>query len=204
MDKKIILFDFDKTISDTNGFVEKFCFELNRLFSIPKQITLVTFEEYKSKLEFSTDFRPEDFSQDVSKKTGIDLKLIEECIFNPKNFPVFEEVRHVLTELSIKNRLGIFSEGFDDWQKKKIKLSGLWDFFDPDLIIIERRKLSPESINKIPTGAVVIDDKRIVIENLANTRPDLYLVWINRLNGERIEAPQIRTIKNLDELLTID
>lgn len=204
MNKKIILFDFDKTVSDTNGFVEKFSQALNEQFKISQEMVVNILKDYNATLSSTTDFRPLDFSQAISEKTGVDINLIKENIFDPKNFPIFEEVRDVLTELSANNTLGIFSEGFDDWQKKKIKLSDIWDFFDPNWMVIERRKLLPESINKIPNGATVIDDKRIVIETLANIRPDLNLVWINRLDDEKIETPQIRTIKNLKELMPVN
>jgi len=201
MNKKIILFDFDKTISNTNGFVEKFGQALYKQFGITQENVVTMLNEYNATLDSTTDFRPLDFSQAISEKTGVDINSIQENIFDPKNFPVFEEVRDVLTELSANNTLGIFSEGFDDWQKKKIKLSGIWDFFDQNWMIIERRKLLSESINKIPNGAMVIDDKKIVIETLSRSRPDLSLVWINRLNDEILETPQIRTIKNLEDLL---
>lgn len=203
MNRRIILFDFDKTISDTNGFVEKFSTALYKQFNIPQETLLALLNKYKMTLDSTTDFRPEIFSQTISENTGVDIDLILKHIFDSKNFPVFEEVKHVLIELSVHNRLGIFSEGFDDWQKKKIKLSGIWDFFDPSLMIIERRKLSPESIKRIPDKAIVIDDKKEVVETLASARPDLKLVWINRRNDEKIETTQIGTIKNLDELLAM-
>ena len=203
MDKKIILFDFDKTISDTNGFVEKFCFELNRLFSISEEVVLTTLKEYTSRLESTTDFRPKDFVVEINKKSGVKTNSLEEVIFDPKNHPLFEETFGVLTELFKNNVLGIFSEGFENWQKKKIQLEGIWNFFDPKLMIIERRKLLPESINKIPNGAIVVDDKKEVIETLASARPDLKLVWINRKDEDKLETSQITTIKRLDDLLKI-
>jgi phosphoglycolate phosphatase-like HAD superfamily hydrolase len=201
MSQKIILFDFDKTVSDTNGFVKKFSQSLYKKFNISGETVVNILQEYNATLESTTDFRPEGFSRAISEKTGIDINLIQKNVFDPKNFPIFEEVRNVLAKLSINNRLGIFSEGFNDWQKNKIKMSNILGFFEESLMIIERRKLSPESIKKIPNGVIVIDDKRIVIETLANTRPDLNLVWINRLTDEKIETTQIRTIKNLNELL---
>jgi phosphoglycolate phosphatase-like HAD superfamily hydrolase len=203
MNKKIILFDFDKTVSDTNGFVEKFSRVLYKKFDIPQDRLVSILKEYNATLESTTDFRPEGFSQVISEKTGVNIELIQKDIFDAKNFPIFGEVINVLEKLSTNNDLGIFSEGFEDWQKKKIKLSGIWDFFDPKLMIIERRKLLPESMNKIPQQAIVIDDKKIVIETLVKFRPDLKLVWINRDNDEEISTPQVTTIKNLEQLLTI-
>lgn len=203
MNKKIILFDFDKTISDTYGFLKQFCFEVNKSFLIPEEEIIKILDEYRLGLDSSTDFRPEEYAKEISTKTGIKQELIEKIVFDPKNHQPFEDTFEVLDKLSKNNDLGIFSEGFDNWQKKKIQLTGIWDFFDQKLMIIERRKLLPESISKIPNKAVVVDDKKEVIEILANTRPDLKLVWINRNNEEKLETSQIRTIKVLSDLLTI-
>lgn len=49
----------------------------------------------------------------------------------------------------------------------------------------------------------MIDDKKEVIETLANARPDLKLVWINRKDEDKLETSQITTIKRLDDLLKI-
>ena len=201
MNKKIILFDFDKTVSDTHGFVERFCLEVNKKFSITPEVCKEVLHEYHLQLDSSTDFRPEGYAQEMYKKTGINQDLIKEIIFDPKNHPLFPESFEVLTSLSKRCVLGIFSEGFEDWQKKKIQLDGIWDFFEPKMMIIERRKLLPESIEKIPKEATVVDDKKEVIKTLAQFRPDLKLVWINREGGDEISTPQIRTIKSLTELL---
>jgi hypothetical protein len=45
----------------------------------------------------------------------------------------------------------------------------------------------------------VIDDKKRILENLRQLRPDLELVWINRIDDEKMEG--IKTIKTLTELL---
>ncbi len=203
MIQKTILFDFDNTICDTSGTVDNYCRQFEKRFSIPTEKTLQVLAEYKATLDSSTDFRPEDFARKIAKSFGFDFNLLLETLLDIRNYPKFDEVDGVLSELSKKYSLGIFSEGFEDWQRKKIDFCGVLDFFDQNLIIIERRKLSPESINRIPTGATVIDDKKIVVETLAETRSDLKLIWLNRLSDEKVETPQIRTIKNLNELLAM-
>ena len=89
----------------------------------------------------------------------------------------------------------------DEWQIVKIKNTKIKKFFDLKISLIERRKLDIEVIAKIPFGATVIDDKKMVIEKLYETRPDLKLYWVNRIDQEKIENDRVATIRNLRELI---
>ena len=99
---------------------------------------------------------------------------------------------------------GIYSQGFESLQRLKIKLSETENYFNKDLIFIDRDKIRPKFVAKLPTRTTVVDDKKEVIEALASTRPDLCLVWINRIDDEKIETPQARTIRSLDGLIESD
>lgn len=203
--ERIMLFDIDKTIFDTKTSGER----------ISKSIGLITrrtFEEieringeYKSGLDSTTDFDSNDFLREVSRQTGSNIEDLTEVLFNPDNFVLYPKTLILFKKLLDEDySLGTFSEGVLDWQMKKLILTGAIKYLDPSLIFIERRKLGLKAIEKIPNGARVIDDKKEVVETLFGVRPDLNLVWINRLNDEKLEAPpQIRTIKSLDGLLAI-
>ena len=112
---------------------------------------------------------------------------------------LFPEVIEVLEKMKDVYTLGIYSQGFESLQRLKIKFSGIENYFDKDLIFIDRDKTQLEFVAKLPTGVMVIDDKKEVIETLKNLRSDLELVWINRKDEEKFEG--IRTIKSLEELL---
>ena len=198
--ERIFLFDIDKTIFDTKSSGEK----------VTKSIGLVTRrnlneierinEEYKSNLDSTTDFDSDNFLKLVADKTGVDFETLNQAVFKPENFVLYPETLTVLKYLLDEGySLGIFSEGVADWQMKKLVLTGVINYFDPALIFIERRKLTPEAINKIPNGVTLVDDKEEVIEKLKQQRPDLELVWVNRKNDEEMKG--VRTIKSLTELL---
>jgi len=122
--------------------------------------------------------------------------------WNKDNFCIYPEVFEVLSKLAENNNLAIFSEGVrDEWQIVKIKNTKIKKFFDLKISLIERRKLDIEVIAKIPFGATVIDDKKMVIEKLYETRPDLKLYWVNRIDQEKIENDRVATIRNLRELI---
>lgn len=205
MNEEIILFDMDRTIFDTDTLGKNF--KKNLVDATQTSIEKIEKinSDYKANLESSTDFNPDEFLKEVEKETKVDLENLNQAFFSSKNFVLYPEAIEIIRKLSEDNFvLGIFSEGAQEWQTKKLILTGIIDYFDPSLIFIERRKLLAESIDKIPNGVRVIDDKKEVIETLANNRPDLKLIWINRLNDEKIETSQIRTIKELNDLLAMD
>lgn len=202
--ERITLFDIDKTIFDTKTSGERISKNIGLVTKrTPEEIERIN-GEYKSGLDSTTDFDSNDFFREVSRQTGSNIGDLTEVLFNPDNFVLYPKTLTLLKKLLNEDySLGIFSEGVPDWQMKKLILTGAIEYIDPSLIFIERRKLDLKAIKKIPNGARVIDDKKEVIETLFGVRPDLNLVWINRLNDEKIRAPKTRTIKSLDELVAI-
>ena len=198
--ERIILFDIDKTIFDTKASGEKVTESIGLVTRMtPSEVERIN-EGYKKHLDSTTDFDSNDFLRKVSDETGNSLQELTEALFNPNNFVLYSETLTVLKHLLDEGySLGTFSEGVPEWQMKKLVLTGVINYFDPALIFIERRKLTPEAIEKIPSGVILIDDKKVVIETLRQLRPDLELMWINRKNEEEMEG--VKTIRSLTELL---
>jgi phosphoglycolate phosphatase-like HAD superfamily hydrolase len=200
MDKKIILLDIDRTIFDTETLGK----------NVDKNIAAVTKktideigvidDDYKNELESKTDFDSDDFLTKVADETGVNFEILNQTMFKTENFVLYPETLEVLEKLFAEGiKLGIYSEGVLEWQKKKITLTGIFNYFDQELIFIERRKLEEESIDKIPHGAMIVDDNKQVMKTLKQQRPDLELVWINRKDDEEMDG--VRTIRSLKELL---
>lgn len=195
-----ILFDIDRTIFDTKTSGENATRSIGLVTGKnPDEIEKIN-KEYKRGLSSTSDFDSSFFLREVANQTGTGLQKLTETLFNQKNFVLYPEALAVLKKLfSDDYSLGTFSEGVPEWQMKKLTLTGALDYLDPSLIFIERRKLAPEAIAKIPDGVTVIDDKIEVIATLKQQRPDLELVWINRKDEEKMDG--VRTIKSLTELL---
>jgi len=188
----------DRTIFDTEKSGEK----RSQCLAEISQKTVEEIEkinsDYKLGLKSSTDFDPNEFLTLVSKKTEIDFEILNQTVFQPQNFVLYPETKEKLNKsLNEGYSLGIFSEGVSEWQMKKLILTGIIDYFDPSLILIEKRKLSAESINKIPNGATIVDDKKEVIEKLHPLKK-FKLFWLNRVNSD--EFPGVKTIKSLLEV----
>lgn len=203
MIKRLILFDIDGTLVNTKKFSVPIYREIAKILDIPVEKVIEIKDEYKNNLKSNTDYKPNDLLKYISKKTRKSLNN-KNPFNNPDNYlkSIYPETISVLKNLSPFYNLGIFSEGFKDYQLKKIELAKIVNFFDKNLIYIERRKLKKEMIDRIANKTIIIDDKKEVIKKLM-TKNRFELIWINRNdNGQKIENEKVKTIFNLKELET--
>jgi len=201
-EKPIILFDIDRTIIDTdklsgllNGAIAKF-------LEISTDEARELYKKFiqKISLDDSTDYDPWswlNFLSDMFPK--VSKEELEAVFFNQANFEasVFPEVINSIDNLKKTYRIGIFSQGVIPWQEKKLELAGLTPLFEKELTFIFRRKVAPASLEKLPVGSIVIDDREIFIEGLMvakRFRP----IWINRNSDEKYG--DVETIHSLEEL----
>lgn len=197
--KKEIYFDIDDTLISKKIFLKLFFGEISQKTKLSVKKIDGMQKNYKSSLESSTDFRPADFLKFVSEKTGTDLAKLESIIKNKEIYQkaVFIDVIPLLNKLKTTHRLGIYSEGFTDIQLNKLTQSGIIDYFETDLMIIERRKLDQNVIKKIKKNSIIIEDKRAVVEKLKDY-DEFKTVWVNRRYDEAIE--NVETVNNLLEI----
>ena len=199
MKEGVILFDIDRTVLDTETSGKKYKQKLAECCRVGKKDIEEQVQKYRLSLRSSTDFDPNELLKEIGERYQVSRDNLEQVLFNRDNFVLFAESDSVLKAVSERFILGTFSEGAEAWQKKKLELTGINEFFDTEYMIIKRRKMNPESIKEIPFGAMVVDDKKTVIGTLKQLRPDLKLVWINRDSSDRIDG--VRNIKSLTELV---
>lgn len=201
MEKQLILLDFDKTLFDIRTFFEDHLFPaLEREFKLSRETFEDISKEYRETLSKSTQFNPSGWIEIAKRHFEIDVQRYLDILYTPEFFSasVYHEVIPTLTELSHDHVLGIYSEGVEEWQRKKIELSGLFNYFDQSLVTIKEDKVSDLVIDNIPVGAIVVDDKIEVIAALKR-REGIYPVWINRAGVQGM--PNLREIRDLSQLL---
>lgn len=201
MNKKIILFDWDDTLFSKNLYKNNLITNLARVCEITKEEALKTDDEYFNNLKKSSEFKIENFLNTFEYKFGNKINMDD---FNTDKLEIyskslFNETIEVLEKMKDEYTLGVYTQGFESLQRLKMKFSGIENYFDKDFIFINRDKTRPEVIVKLPTGAMVIDDKKEVIETLRKLRMDLDLVWINRKDDDHFDGAL--TIKSLEELI---
>ena len=195
----IILFDIDGTLFDPKKFGQLYRAALAATLAISEENLASVIADYYSTLESSTDFDPNEFIKNVALRFGVDEKLVGDVFWNKDFFMQsrFEEVEAVLKKLSSQNTLGIFSQGHKYYQEYKLEHTGLFKYFDPNIIFIYKRKMAGDAENAIPQGAIIIEDKHDVAKALsAKTKT----IWINRMGGA--DDPEMDTIHSLEQLTT--
>jgi len=176
-----ILFDIDNTLIDTGQLVNQgFKPALQKFLGVDDSDFTIANETYWQTLADSTDFSPESYSTFLAKRYSQDQAALLEIIYTPEWYTqnIFSEVIETLQTLAPSHRLGIFSQGNDEYQRQKLELSGLISFFEPDLLFISNRKITSENIALLPE-AIVIDDRWLVIEALLN-KSKITPIWLHR------------------------
>ncbi|NCN45540.1 MAG: hypothetical protein COU63_02545 [Candidatus Pacebacteria bacterium CG10_big_fil_rev_8_21_14_0_10_36_11] len=165
----LILFDIDDTIINTQ-LLKRLQVKTMALATDSPIAQIEKFRlEYLNNLESGSDFSTDDYLQKLGKKFQVPFVELKEAFWHPRNFELclFPEVRDVLATLRHeKYSLGLFSEGYQDFQEHKLRVNGLLEFFDSNQRHILRRKLNPTVIESLPKGTIIIDDKQSVIEYL--------------------------------------
>lgn len=198
MNKKIILFDIDETLMGLDKMAIMFYEKLANQLEVTTEEIVELKEKYKSTLDRSADYLHSNLLLFLKEITGKNGKEIEDPFEDKENYKksLHPEVKENLEKISKDFKLGVYSEGFYEYQKKKVYWSGIGEFFDEELIFITQNKSDPEFLKTLPEGAIIIDDKKEKIEKLKEFGR-FELVWINRKNDEVMD--DVKTVKDLNE-----
>lgn len=199
-----LLFDLDNTLLDTGKLVNQGFKPAIQEFLGQSDIDFESAnEDYWSDLADSTDFDPETYISFLAGRFGKNQTELLSLMYQPRWYTesLFSETTAVLTQLrAAGHELGIFSQGIEKYQSKKLELSGLKEFFAPELVFIFDRKLTPQNLVTLPES-IVVDDRLAVIKIL-NDVPQITPVWLNRKNEDVIEnCMKIQSLSELSKLL---
>ncbi len=203
----IIYFDIDSTLFNTHQYRVALEAAIAKQVDLTEDDMTEVMEAYRENLESSTDFDPElylDFLIEYQELSDSLRPALAELMYDKSRFEaaVYPDVLPCLSGLhETGHSLGIYSEAVEKWQVKKIELAGFKQFFEEDLTIVAHRKMEPEVITKLKAGAIVIDDKKQVIEQLA-TQSSVRPIWIRRRPQElTFEPADVESITSLDQLI---
>ncbi len=139
------------------------------------------------------------FDTDTFKKSGLEM------------YALYEEVIPVLVEIGKIAKLGIFSEGDEDFQQTKLIKTNLQKYFPKEYIHIAQKKTDIlEKMLKEYTDQqlFLVDDKLPVLYDASRKRPGLYTIWIKRGKYATVQQEIAgfipnATILNLKEIIPI-
>jgi len=204
MKKPIILFDIDFTLVDTDKLRSLTSLALIKFLKVARKDYETVSEKYAKGLKNYTDFNSKQYLKCLSSEFGKNVNSLGKVFYNPKFYrqSLFTETVSVLEKLFKKEiKLGIFSEGFKNFQRKKLKNSGILKFFDRQNLFIFRRKARKSSVIALPKNSIIVDDNLAVLEEIdeLNNSKKIKLVWLNR-KTKKIHK-KIKTIFSLEEIL---
>lgn len=206
MKRKIILFDIDRTLYDSDiassahndGVLETLKFlDLKKLNEVK--------DKYRSTLKNEREYVPDEYLELLCKTYDLDkLDDLLEIYYGDKykftySNAVYSDVIPVLQNLSQTYDLGIYSEGTKKFQNNKFRSLGLNQYFKDDLVFISEEKDNLESIKRIPEGSIVVDDKETICQFLTDN--GIRAIWINR--KDKRKSNNFETIYSLLELPAI-
>lgn len=187
-----IFIDYDRTIFDTDQFIDDMKKWLNSL-GIDKSLFDKTYRSahiagiYIPKVQFVM----------LSHEAGISYRdicdLYENLLANSAKY-VFPDVPGALEELSGCYELDIISYGEKEHQMGKIKNLNLEHFFEKVIITNDRYKLS--IFNKIfRQGRIILVDDRVdVLSAVKSARPDVLSVCIDRSRKNNLETSEMEGV----------
>lgn len=226
----IIFFDIDSTLLDTKTYMKKIFGSIEQILNIPQDELNIYVNQYYQTLQSSTDFNYIDFVEfllasdiDQSLRNANDYRTELLALWdNPQlaQACMYADVTRILEHFQQRFDLGIFSEGYEENQLKKLYLMGIIDYFEQKNMFIKRRKSSPEAIaefeqlykrhSKHNSPVIIVDDR---IEYLVAYQ---HLEWVTpyhlvrdqklsaNMNQDLVASAthkQMMTIRSLDDLL---
>lgn len=200
MVKKIILFDIDRTIFDTDKLLNLQYENISKIVNTHNVGDLKKF--WESTLSGARHVTSEERIKLICSKFNIKNPKPLSDVYYDKEYTyiysdsVYPETHAVLDKLKDSFIFGIYSEGTKKYQNHKFKNMGIVQYFDPNLVFIVDAKNTPEVVKKLPKDAVVVDDKESICEFL--TKNGIKAIWLNK-KDDRV-SKNFETIHNLLEL----
>lgn len=197
--QNLVLFDIDGTLFDPEKFGRLIRAEFTKILNIDEEELIRANADYYAKLSSSTDFNPRDISIHLGNRFKTDPGVLDKVFWENDDIykgALYEDAVDVLKKLSQDKTLGIFSQGNNELQTRKLNACDIAQYFSRDNLFIYDTKLTDEAIALLPRDSTVIDNKHDVVLKIA---PVVDTIWINRRTED--SDPQVRTIHNLTELL---
>lgn len=128
-----------------------------------------------------------------------------------QNYNIYEEVMEILMQLKNIASLGIFSKGETEFQKTKLKKTGMKDFFQENHVHIFDDK-DANLINVLDKykdcKLFLVDDKLGILASAKKYMPQIITIWVKRGPYAQIQEPiedfvPSVTIDNLSDLYNI-
>jgi FMN phosphatase YigB (HAD superfamily) len=197
--RDLVLFDIDGVLFDPERFGREIRARFVKILGTSEEELISANADYYSTLSERTDFDPRGITTYLSDRFGKDTASLDRVFWEEEKIyqeSLYPETQEVLEKLKEQKTLGVFSQGNEELQNRKLDAAKLRQYFSPEYIFIHRRKLSDQAIELLPRDATFIDNKHDIVEALQKF---VDVIWLNRKSNE--SDPSIKTIHTLTQLI---
>lgn len=154
-----ILFDIDGTLVNTNMLKLQTSSALAGLLKLSSTTMSQVVDDYVHSLPHPHDFHPRKLAEFLASRYATEAEIIYStyCDYITPEL-LYADVLPALSGLASQYPLGVFSEGFTDFQTMKLERSGLLRLLDPHHLYIFPRKLEINLPSILPENALIVDD----------------------------------------------
>ena len=198
MCKCILLFDIDFTIFNTARFKKKITEYIYYYFHLDKKNVELFDKQYQENIKDMIGINIKDYSEKLGERFSLPSEKIYSLIMDNQNLYIhslYPDTLPVLSVLSKKYTLGIFSQGYESFQMNKLIKMNILPYFDKKYIYIFPHKIHEDNISQLPKNGIIIDDKLSVIKSVSTHIP---AILIDRDNKIKVDVyPLIHSMREL-------
>ncbi|MFZ2025784.1 MAG: HAD hydrolase-like protein [Microgenomates group bacterium] len=201
MKKTILLFDIDYTIFDTDIYKRMIAEKFTLKYQLDATRVALFDEQYEKNLGNVIGINIKEYSRLFGEQFDISPDILFTIVMDTKEFytqSLYPDALVTLTLLSKEYPLGIFSQGYRDFQENKLEKCGIMSYFKKEHIFIFPDKTQPSVLKTLPENAVIIEDKLSVVQKIV---PPLRAIHMDR-SGTQKYNPSVTSLSGLPSLLT--
>ena len=203
--KKIIVFDFDNTLFLTKEFKKELIKNFQKIGVAPK-LFLKTYLASKKNHKYLGPHYQIRLIKKISPQYSFKkLKDVFEKTLKKASFFVPPEIPKILAKLSLKYELILISFGEKNFQRKKIKNSGLQKFFKKIIISSQAHKISSFSkIFRKKAKIFFVEDNPSILKAVKKNFPEVITIYLAEKKKKLKKKSFINFyLKNFSQLLKI-
>ncbi len=212
---KIVLFDIDHTIFDTDKYLKILNEKLSKELGYDGDEFIEKFKQIYVKIKKDSPYvMPEDLLEEIlkHKKSKTNLKKLKEIFWEKKLYEscIYPDVDKAFSYLSDNDiKIGIFSTGTTKHQR--IKIQSLKEYLSEKNIFISSQKIKivKDTLHGYKDYfTYLIDDLPVVLHEAKKIDPNTFTIFIKRREpSATVVFPKDfipdKVIENLDELIDI-
>lgn len=197
----ILLFDIDYTLFDTDIFRNISLIEIATQYRLEESAVRQFYATYREGTQAPIGINMKHFTEHIGKEFGLSPDLLFATVMHTEKLyrnSLYPDTLSTLTLLAKDYSLGIFSQGYREFQENKLKQCGIYPFFAEEYTFIFPDKTLSSALKTLPENAVIIEDKLSVVQMI---NPPRMAVHMDR-SGTKEYTPRVDSLAELPSLLT--